>query len=474
MNDLSQPDSHSKFESSAALHMSDTLSSNSHVSRRSFLETTAGAAAVAGGLLLTRPVLASATRPALLGGVPAHSGQWPGWPVSSALEEEGLQKVLRSGNWFRGRAGDKGMVAEFERQWARDVGAPYCQATNSGTASLVCALAAMQIGPGDEVLVPPYTFIATINCVLVHHALPVFVDSDPETAQIDAGKLEERINENTRAILPAHIGGAPCDMDRILAIARTRGLKVIEDACQAHTAEWNGKRVGALGDAGCFSFQNSKNLTSGDGGAMTTSDPLVHARAAAFHNNGYSKNDDGVRTSNGMNLRLTEFQGALLLAQLSRNLEFTRRREENGAYLNQLLEAIPGVRPKKTYPGTTRHGYHLYMFDYDPDGFAGMSKSRFLQALSAEGIPVSGGYSALNKQPFIEQFLNAPGFQRIYSAQRLKDYREQNHCQANDRMIENTCWLTQNMLLGTQQDIEAIANAVSRIQKYAGEVVKAG
>jgi len=403
-----------------------------------------------------------------------HSGKWPGWPISDERDEESLLKVLRSGDWYRYRAGDQGRVATFEQRWGKDVGTSYCQATNSGTSALIASLAALQIGPGDEVLVPPYTFVASINAVLVHHALPVFVDSDPDTAQMDAGTLEARVNENTRAVLPCHIGGAPCDMDRMLGIAQRRGLKVVEDACQAHTAAWKGRRVGSLGDAGCFSFQNSKNMTSGDGGALTTNDKLLYARARAFQNNGSSTlEDDGARTSNGANLRLTEFQGAVLLGQLGRNELLTKRREENGAYLNELLSAIPGIRPKKTYPGTTRHGYHLYIFDYDPDQFAGMSKTRFVQALRTEGIPVSGGYTALNKQPFVEQFLNAPGFKRIYSQQRLNEYREQNHCPANDRMIENTCWLTQNMLLGAKPDMETIAAALDRIQHHAGDLTKA-
>jgi dTDP-4-amino-4,6-dideoxygalactose transaminase len=446
----------------------------SSVSRRDFLQATVGTAAVAGGLLSARPALAAGGKPALLGGTPVHPGKWPGWPISDEHEEAGLREVLRSGNWFRYAAGEHSRVAAFEELWAKDVGTTYCQATNSATSALVASLAALEIGPGDEVLVPPYTFIASINCVLLHHALPVFVDSDPETAQMDAGKIEERINENTRAVLPVHLGGAPCDMDRILAIAKRRGLKVVEDACQAHTAAWKDRRVGSLGDAGCFSFQNSKNITSGDGGVLTTNDQKLYERARAFQNQGFgTPQDDGARTSNGANLRLTEFQGAVLLAQLARNEMLTKRREENGAYLNELLNAISGIRPKKSYPGTTRHGYHLYIFDYDPDRFAGMSKVRFLQALQAEGIAVGGGYTALNKQPFVERFLNARGFKRIYSPKRLADYREQNHCPANDRMIENTCWLTQDMLLGTKEDMESIAAALDRIQKFAGELLKA-
>ncbi len=451
------------------------------VSRRHFLQASAGAAAataISGATFAdqaaSRTVVATASQPAILGGAPVRSGHWPSWPVADQREADGLLRVLGSGDWYRYRAGEKGTVAQFERLWAAEIGTPHCQATNSGTSALICALAALDVGPGDEVIVPPYTFVATINAVLVHHALPVFVDSDFETAQIDASKIEERVNADTRALLPVHLGGAPCDMDQILEIAQRRDLKVIEDACQTHTASWRDRRIGSLGDAGCFSFQNSKNLTCGDGGAMTTNDPLVYARAQAFQNNGSgSAGAPTGRTSNGVNLRLTEFQGALLLAQHSRHDELARRREANGAYLSQLLDAIPGVQPKKTYPGTTRHGYHLYMFDFDSDPFAGMSRDRFMQALRAESIPVSGGYNALNRQPFIDQFLDSRGFKRIYSRERLKQYREQNQCPVNDRLVTRTCWFGQNVLLGSQADMDAIAEAIARIQRHAAAIVAA-
>jgi perosamine synthetase len=455
--------------------MMHETSGDSSLTRRDFLQTSAVAATAAGGLLSTGRVLASGDKPALLGGTPAVSGGWPGWPIVDESEEQGLEEVLKSGNWYRYAAGDASRVTQFEQWWARDVGTPYCQATSSGTSALVTALSALDIGPGDEVLVPPYTFIATINAVLAQHALPVFVDSDLDTALMDPATLEQQINADTRAIIPVHIAGAPCDMDRILDIARRHDLKVLEDACQAHTAAWQGKRVGSMGDAGCFSFQNSKNVTSGEGGAVTTGDEALYANALAYQNNGSGPlKSNGVRTTNGANLRLTEFQGALLLAQLQRQAELTRRREENGALLNELLEAVPGVRAKRTYPGTTRHGYHLYMLDYDPDQFAGMPKRRFLQAVGAEGVPISGGYSALNKQPFVEQFLTSRGFGRIYPKQRLDEYRERNLCPVNDTLIQTTCWLPQTVLLGTREQMHAIAEAFARVQKHAGEIVKAG
>ena len=443
------------------------------MTRRQFVQQSAGAIAAAATLGGAPLVLAAGDKPAVLGGQPLHSGAWPDWPVAGAGEEAALREVLHSRGWYRYTSGESA-VAQFEELWAKSTGARYCQATSSGTGALVTALAALEVGPGDEVLVPPYTFIATVNCVLLHHALPVFVDSDPATAQIDPEKIESRLTGATRCVLPVHLGGASCDMDRLMNIARRRNLLVVEDACQCHTGEWAGKRLGGIGDAGCFSFQNSKNLTSGEGGAVIANDEPVYHRAQAFHNNGNGRfADAGGFTANGANFRLGEFQGALLLQQLQRLEEQSRRREANAAYLDALLSEIDGVAPKKKLPGTTRHGYHLYIFDYDSQAFAGMSKDRFRAALQAEGIPVSGGYAATNKMPWVEQFLNARGFQRIYGRKRLDRWRDENQLPANDRMIDTTCWISQNFLLAEKTEIELIAAAIRRVQQHADAIAKA-
>ena len=446
---------------------------SSPVDRRDFLRQAAASAAIGTAALSTcSPAIAGADKPALLGGMPVRQSSWPSWPFTDQAEEQALVEVLRSGSWYRYRAGADGTVANFEKTWAETIGTSYCQATANGTSSLVTALAALEIGPGDEVLVPPYTFIATINAVLLLHALPVFVDSDFDTALMDPDKIEARINSQTRAVIPVHVAGAPCEMDRIRAVTGRHGIKIVEDACQAHTGEWRGARVGSLGDAGCFSFQNSKNITSGEGGAVTTNDKQLLGRAQAFQNNGRSQiGDDGGFTSNGANLRLTEFQAAILLEQHRRLDEQSRRRENNGAYLVKLLDGIPGVRAKPTYPGATRHGYHLFMAEYDPDQFAGMTKTRFLEALRAEGIPASGGYAPTNKMSFVEQFLSSRGFQRIYSAARLKRYRQENTCPENDRLCETCFWLTQNTLLGSKEDMEDVARAIERVQRHAAALV---
>ena len=288
-------------------------------------------------------------------------------------------------------------------------------AVANGTSALITSLAALGIGPGDEVIVPPYTFVATINAVLMHHALPVFVDTDFETSQIDAGKIEAAITERTACIMPVHLGGSAADMDAILAVARKHKVPVVEDACQAHLAEWRTKKVSTLGDLGCFSFQASKNLNAGEGGAILTNSDDLYEQCKSYQNNGRMAANAGFAyVRNGANLRITEFQGALLLQQLTRLEEQARRREQNAAYLSQLLKEIPGIVPARMYEGCTRNSYHIYMFRYDAAGFEGLPRAKFIEALQAEGIPVAGGYQPLYREPFLRNSLQSRAFQAIY------------------------------------------------------------
>jgi dTDP-4-amino-4,6-dideoxygalactose transaminase len=397
-----------------------------------------------------------------------RKARFPSWPVADTREEDALVTLIRSGRWFRGEK-----VAAFEAAYASLTGAKHCLATANGTSALITSLSALGIGPGDEVIVPPYTFIATINAVLLMHALPVFVDSDVETFQIDARKIERAITGRTRAIVPVHLGGSAADLDTILPVARKHGVPVIEDACQAHLAEWRGRKVGTHGTTGCFSFQASKNLNSGEGGAILTADEELLETCYRFHNNSRGRRNTGNDFSyrnTGANLRMTEFQAALLLAQMTRLEAQSRTRDENAAYLTSLLKQIPGIAPARMYDGCTRNAYHLYMFRYDARGFAGLTRAGFLKALSAEGIPASSGYSPLNKQPFLEDALSSPGFKAIYPTARLDAWREQNRCPENDRLCSEAIWLTQTMLLGPRKDLDDIAEAVRKVQTHAAQL----
>ena len=439
----------------------------SHLNRRGFL-TGASAAGVA-----LQAAAADAGKPALLGGPKVRTEPFPAWPVSGEAEERALMDVLHSGKWFRGSGQN---VKKFEQEYARVTGAKDCLATCNGTAALFISLNVMGVEPGDEVIIPPYTFIATLNVVLRQYALPVFVDTDPATFQIDARKVEAAITGRTRAIMPVHLGGNVCDVDALLSISRKHKVPLIEDACQAHLAEWKGRKVGTWGDTGCFSFQASKNLNSGEGGAILFNDPEIRERAYAFHNNGSGLKFTGANftyAGSGANLRLTEFQGAILLAQMERIDRQARRRSENAKYLTSMLHEIKGITPARQYEGCTNNAYHLYMLRYDPEAFAGLKRDAFLKALVAEGIPCSGGYSPLNSQKFVTDAVNSRAYQRLFSAQRLKQWAEKNRCPANDRLCSEAVWFTQNMLLGERRDMEQIAGAVRKIQAHAGELVKA-
>jgi dTDP-4-amino-4,6-dideoxygalactose transaminase len=434
----------------------------SSIDRRRFLATSAAASAA---LSVASARGAEQDKPAVLGGTPVRREPFPGWPRFDQRDEKNLLDVLHSGHWYRG-GGER--VNQFEAAYAELTGAKHCVATANGTSALYTSLAALGVEPGDEVIVPPYTFIATINAVLLQYALPVFVDSDPESMQIDPRKIEAAITDRTAAIMPVHLGGNVADMDAILEVAARHKLPVIEDACQAHLAEWRNKKVGSLGTTGCFSFQVTKNLCSGEGGAILTNNPELAEKCYAFQNNNRARAATGYNFaylgSRGANLRMTEFQGNLLLAQMTRLEEQSRTREQNAQYLTKMLKEIPGILPAKMYDGCTRNAYHLYMFRYKSEAFGGMPRARFLHALEAEGIPCSGGYSPLNKEAFLPAALNSRGFRRIFPKEVLDRYQERNHCPANDQLCQEGVWFTQTMFLGTRSDMDQIAGAVRKLQ----------
>jgi dTDP-4-amino-4,6-dideoxygalactose transaminase len=435
--------------------------------------TTPTSAATRSPRATRQPATSGASKPAVLGGPPVRTASFPSWPVADSREEQALNAVVRSGKWGRG-TGEQ--VQRFEQEYAALTGARHCLATANGTSALLTALAALGIGPGDEVIVPPYTFVATINVVLMLHALPVFVDTDIDTFQIDARKVAAAITPRTRAIVPVHLGGSAADLDTILAAASSRDIPVLEDACQSHLAEWKGRKVGTLGRAGCFSFQASKNLNAGEGGAIVTSDESLVETCYAFHNNSRSRRTTGADFSYqapGLNLRLTEFQAALLLAQMTRLESQASQRDANGAALTTQLSEIPGITPAKMYPGCTRNAYHLYMFRYDRTQFAGLSRAAFLKALRAEGVPASGGYAPLDREPFLVRTLTGRGYQKIYGAADIAALAERNRCPQNERLCGEAVWLTQTMLIGPRGDMEQIADAIRKIQRHAREIAAA-
>jgi dTDP-4-amino-4,6-dideoxygalactose transaminase len=393
---------------------------------------------------------------AIDGGSPVRQKAFPTWPIWDDNEEKQLLEVLHSGNWGI-LTGSK--VHAFERAFADYQQAKYGVCVVNGTAALEVAMRAIDITPGDEVITTPYTFIATINAALLVGAIPILVDVDPETFCIDVDQIEDAITPRTKAILPVHIAGHPADMDAILAIAEKHGLRVVEDACQSWGAEWRGRRVGALGDLGTFSFQASKNITAGEGGIIVTNDDRLEELVWSLHNVGRYKGGlwyEHVRT--GWNYRMTEWQGAILLAQLERTDELARRRERNASYLTKKLKAIPGIHPLEVDPRVTRHGRHIFIFRYQSQAFGDLPREKFLKALQAEGIPCAPGYVPLNQSPAL-----LDGLKRLQTF--LEDVPQPRSCPVAERLCtQEAVWLTQNMLLGDEQDMDDIVQAIAKIQ----------
>lgn len=439
------------------------------VTRRQFV---ASAAAMGVGLTVGGTARA-ADKPAVLGGKPVHAGAWPKWPEWRESWEPEIIKVLRSGQWCG--YGSVGKVGEFEKAYAKLLGAKRCVTMASGTTSLITALHVVGVDAGDEVITSPYTFIATYNTILMHRALPVFADTDPATLNMDPASIESRITERTRAIVPVHIYGMPCDMDPILAIAKKHNLAVVEDACQAWLAEYKGRKCGTLGDLGCFSFQNSKHIPVGDGGAITGNREELVDRCQAFHNCGraFGSFQGSGSFSRGSNFRMNNYQAAMLRQQLDKLVTDTERRRDNADYLTEGLKQIPGIQPVRL-PANSRAVWHLYAFRYDATQFHGLSRNKFMNALGAEGIPSSGGYHEQYFDGLLDEAINSRGFKRLFPAERLKAYRDSlQELKGNRQVCETTVAFGQNMLLTDHRSMDQIVAAIRKIQAHSSALARA-
>jgi dTDP-4-amino-4,6-dideoxygalactose transaminase len=400
---------------------------------------------------------------AINGGTPVRdvtSKPWPKWPIYDETEERALLDVLHSGQWWYVR-GTQGPA--FEKEFAALHEAQYGVACANGSVALEIALRAFGIGCGDEVIVPPYTFVATAGCVLTVSATPVFVDIEGDTLNIDPKLIEAAITPRTRAIIVVHIAGRPADMDAVMEIARKHNLYVIEDAAQAHLASWRGKRIGAIGDLGTFSFQASKNLNSGEGGIIISNNEEYADAAWSVMNVGRVRSGKWYEHRVlGGNYRITEFQSAILRAQMTRLPQQTEKRSANGAYLHSLLESVDGIDLPRKDSRITQHVYHLFTFRYDPSKFGGKSLEEFIVALSGEGVPATNGYVPLFKEQVFARRANRDG--AWCQAGRTIDYPNL-HLPVCEAVCKSTVWLEQTLLLGERKDMEDIAEAIQKVQR---------
>lgn len=404
-------------------------------------------------------------RPAILSGTAVRAGKsWPAWPQWDESERARLGEVLESGAWSNARG-------EQARLWAAEFaalqGARHGLPLTNGTHTLEAALVACGVGEGDEVIVPALTFVATATAALAVNATPVLVDVEADSLCIDVAAAEAAIGERTRAVMAVHIGGRPCDMDALVGLCEKRGLALIEDCAHAHGSRWRGRGAGTFGSFGSFSFEASKLITAGEGGALITNDEALRARAWEYVDCGRVEGQHWYHhASAGSNLRMTEWQGALLRAQMQRFPEQHRIREERAILLDGALEAIPGLRPQSGDPRIDSRARYSYIVHYDPAEFAGMPLAGFEAALNAEGIEFGVCYPSLNRLELFREGRFAPRHRETapaidYAAQRLP---------RAEAAATSTIWLDHRMLLSEPEDVLDIARAMERIQRQAGEV----
>jgi len=337
---------------------------------------------------------------AVFGGNKTRENPFPKYPIITQDEKNAVLEVLESGNLstFIASPGEQFLggkkIREFENKFAKYIGTKFAVAFNSATSALHAAVVAVGVRPGEEVIVPPYTFTSTATCVLMHNAIPVFSDIKNDIYCLDPKKLENVRTNLTRAIIPVHLFGHPCDMDEIIEFASKHDLKIIEDCAQAPGAEYKGKKVGTIGDCGIFSFQETKNMMTGEGGMLVTNDESIAKAAQMVRNHGEMINlAEKIRSYRseilGWGYRMTELEAAIGIVQLSKLDSYNEQRIKLTSYLTEKLKSIDGI--KHTKYDFVKHVYYVYSFSYDEKKI-GITREKFCEAVRAEGIPIYGGY----------------------------------------------------------------------------------
>ena len=408
---------------------------------------------------------------AITGGEPLRKTPFTQWPLFTNEELSALNSVLTSSKWG-GQPFPGTYASAFSRKFAEVHTAKYAQCVNTGTVAIQAALIAIGIKPGDEVIAPAYTWEGTVGPVLLLNAIPVFVDIDPETYCLDAKLIQKAITPKTKAILPVHLGMRFADMDEILRIAAKHNLKVIEDCAHAHGGMWKGKGAGSMGDLGAFSFQSSKLITSGEGGAVITNNLEYMEKVQSYINAGRaSLTDQFHHRIIGFNYRLGEFQAAVLGPQLARLPEQAKTREANMKYLETRLRNTPGIGLLKPDPRITRLAPYGYVLKYFASQGKDIPRAAFVAALQLEGIPCDG----LFYEPVYRSSLfpvDSTDFPALsWGREKPLDLRSMYSCPEADRAAYHEgVWFMHQLFLGTEKDVDAIADAIHKVLENIEEL----
>ena len=395
---------------------------------------------------------------AINGGTPVRTNKACAWPQVNEFDRELLSAAISAGNYRSGN-----LRSEFEAIFAADCGVEHCFAVANGTVSLELILRAMGIGFGDEVILPPYTFVATLSSIVFAGATPVFADIDGKTYDISADAVEEKITDKTKAIVAVAVGGCPPDLDALEAVAKKHGVRLIVDAAQGVGAVWKGKSICTYGDAASISCQNTKNLTCGEGGIITTNDDELADKLAIMLNGGTL---DGKYVSVAQDHLITEFQAALLLSQYDKLDSEVVLRDKNAAYLSGRLRDLDFVNSAYYDPRITRHAYHIYIMMYNGDLLAekGVTREQLRKAMKAEGIALNHGYLPLYTFPCV----TSPDTERMIGGK--IDTTPLPECEKAS--YTEGAWLMQNEMLGTRADMDAVADAFIKVWGHIDDVRK--
>ncbi len=413
------------------------------------------------------------SRLAILGGEPVRSAPFAPWPQYLPADIERIVEQVESGHW--GGFPVPGKVSgDFAERFAAMHGARYGLCVANGTIAIVVALQAAGIGFGDEVIVPAYTWDGTATAVLFAGGVPVFADVDPDTYCLDVESVRRVITPRTKAIVPVHLAMRFADMNALSALAAEHRLVIIEDCAHAHGGQFEGRGAGSMGDIGCFSFQESKLMTGGEGGMIVTSRLDCFEAAQTIVNCGRASLTDqyGIRKL-GSNYRMTELQACLLVGQLEMLPEFREVRTRHAAMLTKRLSSIPGVRPLPAQPAITSETLYCYVFQYRPVRQPAPSRDLFVAALDAEGIPCDGRFyePVYRSDLFYATPENSP--QLVMGRDKPVDYA-QVRCPVTERAAyDEAVWLPQFLLIGDELDVEDIATAVAKVAAHIDELAAA-
>lgn len=398
---------------------------------------------------------------ALQGGQPVVQQPLPAWPQSDSLELTLLQETVAQGQWW-GMTGTQ--VKRFERDFAAYHDAPYALAVTNGTHAIELALRTLDIGRGDEVIIPTLTYVATAMAVFNIGATPVAVDCDPDTWCISPAAVQAAITPRTKAVMPVHFAGHVADMVTLQQLCRDHGLALIEDAAHAHGARWHGQAVGTFGIMAIFSFQNFKLLTAGEGGLLLINDKALYEQALRIANCGRMPGSRGYHHEVlGSTYRMSEFQAAVLNAQLTRLPTLGQRRARNAALLDELMPNVAGIRPQRIDERVEHHARYMYVFTYDAAEFGGVPRDRFVEALVAEGLPAYPMYPCVHETAFY-----GPALGKVGAAD-----APQPACPVSHHIAANGVWIHHRLLLDDIEVAAQLVEAIEKVRANAHELLRA-